>query len=337
MSNRAIIRLVKGKGVKCPICGIDHGCAIFADGSGAICLRVEQGCAKDRKRQPIKAKNGMGWLHRTTGKPSPSPGMRAAKSAPKLSRAEITALLKNHQTAVDPQKLDKFSKSIGISVRALKAYGVGWDNRSGCWSFPMYDGERKPIGIHLRSSDGQKRCVPGSKLGLFIPSDYDPRPIPSELSGKEDDCMPWLLVLPEGLTDACAAYDMGLVAIGRPSNVAGIPMVKDLLKSLPKQIVVAIADKDNTKYLPDGTPHWPGIEGAIELAAKILADAGQARFMMPPDGAKDIREWVKSGGERARLLAEVMCAPRVSEEWLRKARQRLKDKKAREFRRQPAA
>lgn len=336
MSNRAIIRLVKGKGVQCPICGEDHGCAIFADGSGAICLRIEKGCATDRHGSPIKAKSGMGWLHRIGGRAKPMPGSeRASKSAPKLTRTEIVALLKNHQTAVDPQKLDKFSKSIGISIRALKAYGVGFDNKSGCWSFPMYDGERKPIGIHLRAGDGSKRCVPGSKLGLFIPSDYDPKPIPAELT--DGDAMPWLLVLPEGLTDAAAAYDMGLVAIGRPSNIAGIPMVKELLKALPKQIVVAIADKDNTKYLPDGTPHWPGIEGAIELAAKILADAGQARFMMPPDGAKDIREWVKAGGERARLLAEVMCAPRVSEDWLRKARQRLKDKKVREFRRQPAA
>jgi len=305
---------IKGE---CPACGHKGGwCTASADGLIIKCMRA----ISDR---PIKQKDGsIAYLH-SSAKTGKADKLKAKAQRARLTKSEIASILKSHKTAVNPQRLTKFATSLGVSVKALKAYGVGWDTERGAWSFPMYDGKRNIIGIHLRDGAGKKWCVPGSQLGLFIPGDYDPKPIPAEVS---DDPMPWLLMLPEGLTDAMTAYDFGLMAVGRPSNKAGSGYAKELLHELPKQIVIVVADNDRTKYMPNGTPYWPGIEGAVELAEAILPEAGKAKFMLTPKPDKDLREWKNKGGDMARLLAELMAAPLINWAWIARARKRLAER-----------
>jgi hypothetical protein len=135
-----------------------------------------------------------------------------AKPAPpvkKRSPAEWELYARQCRTALNPERLRKFAASLGVTVEALEAFGIGYDTTCGAWTWPMRDGARRVIGIRRRYEDARGyRCVPGSENGLFIPEDYSPRP------GDP-------LLIPEGPTCAAAARDMGLRVVGRPNSSAG--------------------------------------------------------------------------------------------------------------------
>jgi hypothetical protein len=235
-------------------------------------------------------------------------------------------ILKHDRTAIKPTRLSDFSKSMGLSVLSLKNYGVGWNLFRKSWSFPMYDGtfkRGKPVvcGIHLREPSGAKRAIVGSRNGLFLPQDYDDAPLPDGLcDGKE----PLLLLTPEGVSDCCAAMDMGFRAVGRPSNSSGAPQLRELLgrDGGSKQDVVIVADRDATKYRDDGEPFWPGIEGAIHVAHALIDVCHTLRFMLPPIEYKDLRAWLKES-RRTEWLVEISRAPIVNHVWIGSAKARL--------------
>ena len=318
----------------CPACGNGHWCTRTKDGEVVKCQRRESA-------RPIKQKDGsVAWLHLAGDLAAPPVGKRQVVKAERdrLKPKELEILLKQHRTAVNPQRLEKFAAEMGVSVRALKAYGVGWDADLAAWSFPMFDGSLKPCGIRLRLTsprpDGKnKMSVVGSRNGLFVPAGYDVPRIPAELS---DDADPLLLLTPEGPTDCCAAFDLGFRAIGRPSASGGAPMLRELLAAGARQEVVVVADNDDAKYLPDGTPRWPGIEGAVALCHEILPVCGSLRFLLPPKGVKDVRQWVRDGCTSLVLAYRLKELYPVTEDWLRKAKARLMQKRLME-RRAPAA
>jgi hypothetical protein len=273
----------------------------------------------------------MGFPHELTG-PNKSKSVGkgfsgAPKDTPKLTQSDLSSMLRDFNAAMSDARRDTLAKSLGVSAKALRAYGVGWAREFTAYSFPMYDGERKPCGIHLRMLEGgRKMSVPGSRLGLFIPDDYDPKPIPAMFG--EGEKPPLVVVLPEGVTDCCAVYDLGgACAIGRPSNVSGQDQLLELLTSSPKQEVILIADRDQPKKHADGKSHWPGIEGALLVAEKILEACEPLRFSMPPEGAKDIRDWLRGGGCASAFAMMLLESKKVSKEWIRIAWKRIDAKR----------
>ncbi len=108
----------------------------------------------------------------------------------------------------------------------------------------------------------------------------------------EDSALP--IVIVEGMSDTAAALDLGFVAVGRPSNLAGLGYLKELVRGRP---CIIIGENDQKS---DG--RWPGRQG-LEAAFETLKNTSQARKLMPPEGFKDLREWKASGLTAESLMA----------------------------------
>jgi len=314
---------------KCSICGHNGFCTISGDGEVVKCMRTPS-------PRPIKHTDGsVGYLHPTpTGEAARAKSLPSSKDVPRLTIPAVKALMKQHRSAINPMRLKRLSESLGVSERALKAFGIGWDTTTGCWSFPMYDGEIRPIGLRLRRDDGRKLCVPGSRNGLFIPENYAPVAIPDGVFA-DGSTAPWLLVMPEGPTDAAAAFDIGFNAIGRPNNCGGADLIRKLLSTGCKQEVIVVADHDETKWrdvidmkthITSQEAYWPGIEGALSLCEQILPACGTLQFALPPDDAKDLRKWVQTNGVGA-WRKNGLEGTIVTRAWIAAARERLEKKR----------
>lgn len=246
---------------------------------------------------------------------------------PRLSVNELKLMIKQHRSALSPQRLESLSAELGVGIDSLKRLRVGYDVETGFFSFPMVGADEVPIGIRLRVPDGQVKngrrylCVPGSRNGLFIPEGYEVEPVPEELA---ENAYPLLLLMPEGPTDVAAALDMGFRAIGRPSNIGGADLIHKLLARSPKQDVVIVADRDSTKYLQDGTPFWPGWEGALSLAKQIQPSCGTLRIIKPPHKTKDLRQWMKDGGRAEMIDSLIGRADHVTARWMAVEFEKLK-------------
>lgn len=313
----------------CPCCGRRRYCTASEDGAVIKCMRKPSS-------KPVTHKDGsIAYIHENKSNGSRAVSLERHAEVKKLTTAQLVALLKQNATAVNPEKLVKFAESMKLSVRSLKAYGVGWDSNTGAWSFPMYDGSLdgkgrlKPCGIRLRINDKVKLSVLGSSNGLFVANDMleTATPIPDCIDVSSPE--PLLLLLPEGPTDAAAARDMGFRAIGRPSNSGGVDAIQKILTAMPQQEIILVADRDEAKYLPDGTPFWPGIEGALSIASRIVDACKVLRYMMPPDGFKDLRAWLPTA-KVGDLLIATAKAPIVDRIWIAAAEKRLIQKRLEE-------
>jgi len=106
-----------------------------------------------------------------------------------------------------------------------------------------------------------------------------------------DEDGPILIV--EGASDTMAGLTLGIDAIGRPSNVGGM----DFLKRMPIRGKEAwIFGENDVK--PNGD--WPGKDG-VERAYLALKGLCRAVRVMPPDGIKDLRDWLRRGLTREEL------------------------------------
>ena len=312
------------KKAPCMACHGTDWCTVSGDGLVYKCCRVES-------KRPIKNSDGQpAWLHtaKDVGTYDLKRAGKPVAELPRLKVSEVKALLKEFKLNLTSGRLSAASRELCIPEASLKAFGIGYSNNgTGAYTFPMYDGEGKPCGVRLRASNGKKLCVPGSRNGLFIPIGYEPSPI---VDGVCNDPYPLLLLLPEGPTDAAAAHALGFTAIGRPSNAGGSAQLAQRLASWSvRHDVVIVADHDEAKPRPDGTVWWPGIEGALDVCSKILAHCGKLRFVMPPDDAKDIRDWAKTGSH-AKLLAQIIASKPINEKWLSLARAKV-EKNRREW------
>lgn len=305
----------------CPQCGTDHDCTLTTDGLVSKCMKQSTGTLqRDGRLVSIKRVSQCGEAGQAVKQSKPAP------STPRLKTREVELLIRQSQTALSPHRLTAASKELGVSERSLKLMGVGFDADSGCVSFPMYDGDSKPVGLRLRRSNpkpGQQRyfCVRGSRNGLFIPSNFDPKPIPLTI-----DPAPLVLVLPEGPTDVCAALDLGLMAVGRFSNAGGQGDIIRLIQSAPGPLeLVLLADRDGAKFMQDGTPYSPGWEGALAVALAVRShpNVSTLKVLMPPGNAKDLRQWFKEGGT-AEVLAHCIAGGEVvTSAWLTRKRDAL--------------
>lgn len=308
----------------CPICGQSGGWCT-TDGVVVKCMRAKS------NREVKQRDGGIAYIHPITAVTTKVELRGKLQKRPPLTAPELRILIKKHQSALSDKRLEMSAKSLNLLPQSLLAYGAGWDVERGALSFPMYDGNLDgrgnlvPCGIRLRSTSGAKAAVPGSRNGIFVPNDFlESQRIAEGIAG---GTAPLVILTPEGPTDSCAAADKGYRAIGRPGNVGGADAIVRLLNSTDPQEVVVVSDRDEPKLLkPSNVPYWPGIEGALSLIKRLLSlnKTGMSiRFMMPPEGFKDLRAWLPTLTSGADLHVAVYQSRVVTPAWLAAAEARI--------------
>jgi len=255
----------------CPICGKHDWCLVAADGSAAICARIEDGS----KKRCGEA----GWLHilRDDGlRPKPKRTQRPI-SIPTPPAKDFAALAKRYEKAPTPEGLAALAAELNVSAKSLSRLGVGWNGAG--HTFPMRDEAGQTIGVRIRYTSGFKAAEKGSSNGLFIPQDLPPE---------------GLLLVCEGPTDTAAALDLGLAAVGRPSCNTGALLLAKLTRG---RDLVIVGDSDA-----------PGRRGAERLASVLVLGCRSVRIVFPPEGLKDLRAWKAAGvtPEQLRTAIEKM-------------------------------
>jgi len=86
----------------------------------------------------------------------------------------------------------------------------------------------------------------------------------------------------EGATDVAAALDIGLVAVGRPNSTGCLDKLAQLVAGYS---VIVLGENDAGAGLK-------GMEKAFEI---LKPQAKQIVKLLPPDGIKDLRQWVTQG------------------------------------------
>lgn len=119
----------------------------------------------------------------------------------------------------------------------------------------------------------------------------------SQTSALANNGGPVLVV--EGMTDTAAGLDLDFDSVGRPSNLACMDMLCDLLRG---RDVIVLGEND-CKIDPGGVERWPGREGMLAAFQTIKRICRNVTMVMPPEHVKDLRSWkVKYGLTRQKLL-----------------------------------
>ena len=232
---------------KCPICGKPDWCLIHPEGTAVICMRTQSPSRKEM------ADGTQGWIHDITGKSQPR-GYAPEEFAITLN---VAAIMDRYQKQTHIVELERTACELGVRPEAVVQMEMAWCAKSRAWAFPMRDGKDRLIGIRLRTSEGKKFAIRGSRSGIFIPRD---------LTGDG----PLLIV--EGPTDTAAALTLGYDAIGRPSCSGGGPYILTFLRQLRREVVI-FADIDQA-----------GRDGAVRLADQIAAKGYRVRIITPLTG-----------------------------------------------------
>lgn len=248
----------------CPVCGKGDWCLVAEDGETVICPRTEAGS--------VRKVGDAGWLHRLPvgGGPPLAP---VRWRPPRLGRPLRKLMEFLQQETADP--VPRLSTLLGVSVDSLRRLGIGWHPEGPYWAFPEKDGAGREIGIQRRYPDGTQRRMSGTKSGLTYAPDWDTKSGPA--------------VLVEGASDVAALMDLGLTAVGRPSNRGGVPLLANLLQEFPEDRQIIVLGEHDEKA--DG--RWPGKEGAIHTAKELAKRLERSiHWALPPDQAKDARAWL---------------------------------------------
>ena len=259
MVNAAKERMLRvSKSSPCPICGKSDWCLVAADGSAAICQRVQDGS--------VKRCGDAGWLHILR---DDRPVHRSRLFATHISihadsSKDFEQLVAAYERQMTASRMAGLSQRLGVSARSLGRLRVGWDGAA--FTFPMSDAEGRIVGIRRRFENGFKCSVRGSKSGLFVPADLT--------ESKR-------LLVCEGATDTAAALDLGFNALGRPSCRGAIDMIARAAKGRAE--VVVVGDNDEV-----------GRQGAMELADALVLHY-RVKVVFPLAGAKDLRVWQLRG------------------------------------------
>jgi len=180
-----------------------------------------------------------------------------------------------------PERRAKLAEALCLpeaSLAVLPLLGFCPDDHDGpFWTFPETDGTGRIVGINRRYRDGRKKAMKGAARGLTTPDGWANREGP--------------IFCPEGASNTLALTALGLAAIGRPNDRAGVEDLAALLKPLPLDRPIFVVGDFDPK--PDGK--WPGRDGAVETAAKLAAILDRpVSWVLPPGGIKDVRKWLQS-------------------------------------------
>ena len=182
---------------------------------------------------------------------------------------------------------------LNVSTGSLERLRVGWCPSQQMTTWPMLNADSIIIGIRLRGPvTKEKSSVKGGLGGLF----YDP----VSMASIEHGARVWIT---EGASDTAAGLTLGLAAVGVPSAKSG----GDLLTSLGHRVRpcewVIVGDNDKA-----------GTEGVLKLRTE-LAIVAPVRVIYPPEGIKDLREWLGLGLSRQAIEREADAAEQFKLEW----------------------
>lgn len=263
-----------GGEISCPVCGKRDWCLVSADGTAAICPRVES------KKQCGEA----GWLHVLAERPENA----IPVSRKKDRRVEdMTELAEQFRRAISPGGVKALADTLGVSEESVRSFRVGWSRDAQAWAIPSYNPLVKRVtGIQLRRSSGKKFSVRGSKFALFTP----------DLTLGDDT----LLAL-EGASDAMAAHTVGFpLSVGRFNCGTGAGYVVALIQELKPARVVVVADRDK----PNKFGVSVGFQGAVRMVKVFKYHCKDVRVVSPPEGVKDFRAWASAGLTRSDIERE---------------------------------
>lgn len=253
-------------GEHCPVCGRHDWCTRSTDGKRICCMRV-------KSPHPCGGKSG-GWFHDADGSLPEIPVYAPLPTAP--PDIDCAAYLNRWETPAG--MIDEFAATLGLAPSSLRSLGARWAAEKNAWAFPMRDGDGRIVGIRLRGAKdaaARKWSIVGSRQGLFLPPVLDlTAPVPT-------------VYLCEGPTDTAALLGLGLNAMGRPNDRGGGEYICARLARFGVLCaVVVVLDRGES-----------GIDGGNELAAMIQARrlAHSVRTLLPPEGFKDARAWVRGG------------------------------------------
>ena len=91
------------------------------------------------------------------------------------------------------------------------------------------------------------------------------------------------IIIAEGASDICAAMDLGFVGIGRPSAEGGMEILKE--KPLAGKEIWIIGENDS----------GAGKAGMEKTFLNVKNFSDSIYCVMPPEGIKDLRQWVNQG------------------------------------------
>ena len=211
--------------------------------------------------------------------PNEIDAMKAAADVPPAPLAtpkNFTAMSLAYRETISLPRLNTLAAQLGLSNNTLIQFCVGWSIKYEAYTAPMYNELWDVVGILTRSEKGDKKVLAGSEVGLFIPGGFRSRP--------------GVTFVTEGLTDAGAAAEIGLNALGRFNAHCGADM---LVKLLAGHTVYIIADNGPA-----------GIRGATELQQAIKPAVKAASLIYIPSGARplnDLREMLCTCGKSAVL------------------------------------
>lgn len=258
----------------CPICHKPDWCCHVEDDR---CGRIGTTCSRVEARSRWGAR---GWFHSAGAGPGRMGRPAPKKEEPVDRRFDFPEIATSAARAGQVVEITQLARDLGVDPDSLRRLGTGFLNRRikegyrvGSWgtpyTFPMRDGRGRVIGIQLRTKDGKKLAVRGSRNGLL----FDP-------AAKTAD----VTLITEGQSDTAAALTLGFEAIGIPGVMQGVDYLLTALNLRCARDVVVVADRDDA-----------GIGGARALVVR-LRDAGiPARVVFPSAPHKDLRAWLQAG------------------------------------------
>ena len=185
------------------------------------------------------------------------------------------------------------AQKLGVHPHALRRLQVGWCASLCATTWPMRDANGSIIGLRLRDPNtGSKKSVHGSAAGLFYDQD--------RFASIESGARIWIA---EGATDTAALLSVGLDAVGVPSAKSGGDQLLELGRRIHPSEIVIVADGDGA-----------GVESASLLRSELVILAG-IRTIQPPNGIKDVREWINQGASRVDLEREAIAATVFTLNW----------------------
>lgn len=259
----------------CPVCQHKRasGCSISGDGAAVVCIRTPS-------TKPMPG-NGMGWLHKLSDPlPPPPPPKKKERPEPVVN---LDAAVANWSARATDHEVMQLAEGLGVTYGSLRALGIGWDGEA--WTFPMRDASGRIIGARRRFIGGKKLSVAGGHEGCFYPPG---------VIGDQTTCV----YVCEGPTDCAALLSVGVAAIGRPSALGGVEILKTMLR-VKRLDVVIVADNDK----PDAKGNRVGMQGAERLANELVWIGQRVVKVIAPLKGKDVREWKPSLAALNRCVA----------------------------------
>jgi hypothetical protein len=299
MSGRTTFRPAT-RGRHCPVCDGDHKCGIGADGS-IQCGRVPDSLRpgdqsngyvflgrseKDPQfgvfravDDPVLREKEEEWQRERRRRPPPSANGTAHHGENGEGEdADMEKVARDFAENLTPERRTELAQALGLPeccLALLPRLGFSAADVHGpCWTFPQVDASGRTINVLRRYRDGSKLSLPGGHLGLIVPDGWEQREGP--------------VLLVEGPSDTLTLAAMALCAVGRPSNVAGVGHLADLLRDVPAERRIVVGGE----YDPGDKGQWPGLEGAKKTAAHLAEKLCRpVDWVLPPRGAKDVRAW----------------------------------------------